>query len=158
MTGHRPAYRIVEDDLSGPEVRALLELHLADMHRISPADSVHALPLERLREPSVRVYSVWDGDRLAAFGALKEVEPGHAEVKSMRAAPDYRGKGAGRAVLEHIIAEARARGYIRLSLETGRTDDYIPARRLYESYGFEPCDAFADYVLDDFSMCMSREL
>ena len=151
-------YRIIEDDLSRPEVLALLNLHLAHMHRISPECSVHALGIERLREPGIAFYTVWDGEVLAAFGALKEVEPGHAEVKSMRAAPEYRGKGAGRAVLEHIVAEAKARGYARLSLETGRTEDYVPARALYESFGFTPCAAFADYVLDDFSMCMSREL
>lgn len=158
MTGQCPAYRVVEDDLSAPEVVALLELHLTDMRRISPECSVHALSLERLREPEVTFYTVWDGEALAAFGALKEVEPGHAEIKSMRAAPTYRGKGAGRAVLEHIIAEAKARGYARLSLETGRTEDYVPARGLYVAYGFKPCAAFADYVLDDFSMCMSRAL
>jgi putative acetyltransferase len=151
-------YRIVEDDLWEPEIVELIEQHLAEAHRVSPPGSVHAMSIERLREPDVTFWSVWDGDALAACGALKELDSTHGEIKSMRAAPAYRGKGAGRAVLEHIIEEAKARGYARLSLETGRTEDYVPARALYESHGFAPCAAFADYVLDDFSMCMSREL
>jgi putative acetyltransferase len=151
-------YRIVEDDLWEPEIVELLELHLAEAHRVSPPGSVHAMTIERLREPDVTLWSVWDGDALAACGALKEIDSSHGEIKAMRAASEYRGKGAGRAVLEHIIEEAKARGYTRLSLETGRTDDYLPARTLYEAYGFEPCAAFADYVLDDFSICMTRTL
>jgi putative acetyltransferase len=151
-------YRIVEDDLSGPEIAALLELHLGEMHQWSPACKVHAMPLERLREPDVTFFAAWDGDTLAACGALKELDPEHGEIKSMRAAPEYRGRGAGRAILEHIMAEALSRGYARLSLETGRTEPFEPAHRLYQGYGFEPCEAFADYVLDDFSICMSREL
>jgi putative acetyltransferase len=151
-------YRIVEDDLSGPEIAALLELHLGEMHQWSPACKVHAMPLERLREPDVTFFAAWDGDTLAACGALKELDPEHGEIKSMRATPEYRGRGAGRAILEHIMAEALSRGYARLSLETGRTEPFEPAHRLYQGYGFEPCEAFADYVLDDFSICMSREL
>jgi putative acetyltransferase len=151
-------YRIVEDDLWEPEIVELLELHLPAAHGVSPPGSVHALSIERLRQPDVTLWSVWDGDELAACGALKELDSTHGEIKAMRAAPEYRGKGAGRAVLEHIIAEAEARGYARLSFETGRTEDYVPARALYEAYGFTPCAAFADYVLDDFSICMSRAL
>lgn len=151
-------YRIVEDDLAGAEVAALLELHLAEAHAWSPACKVHAMPLERLREADVTFWSAWDGDKLAAIGALKELDAGRGEIKSMRAAPAYRGKGAGRAILEHVIAEAQARGYTWLGLETGRPEPFEPARRLYASYGFAPCEAFAEYVLDDFSICMSRAL
>lgn len=151
-------YRIVEDDLSGPQIAALLTLHLDEMHQWSPACKVHAMPLERLREPDVTFYAAWDGDILAACGALKALDPTHGEIKSMRAAPEYRGRGAGRAILEHIMAEALSRGYARLSLETGRTEPFEPAHRLYRGYGFEPCEAFADYVLDDFSICMGRDL
>ena len=151
-------FQIREDDLSGPEIAALLQLHLAEMHRWSPPGSVHAMPIERLRERDVTFYSAWHGERLAACGALKELDPVHGELKSMRAHPDYRGRGAGKAVLAHLLAEARARGYSRVSLETGRPDTYIPARRLYESYGFAECPPFADYAADDFSICMTREL
>ena len=151
-------YRITEDDLAGPEVAALLQHHLAEMHQWSPPESVHAMPIERLRQADVTFYTAWHGDRLAACGALKQLDAGHGELKSMRAHPDYRGRGAGKAVLEHLLAEARTRGYSRVSLETGRPDTYIPARRLYQSYGFAECPPFADYAADDFSICMTRKL
>jgi len=159
MTDHRPApYRIVEDDLSGAEVAALLELHLAEMHKWSPACKVHAMPIDRLREADVTFYAAWDGNRLAAVGALKQLGPDRGELKSMRAAPEYRGRGAGRAILEHLMAEASRRGYRWLGLETGRPDPFQPARRLYEDYGFAECAPFGDYVSDEFSLCMERVL
>ena len=151
-------YRIVKDDLSGPEVADLLRLHLDEMHQGSPACKVHALPLERLREPDVAFWSAWDGERLAAVGALKELGAGRGELKSMRAAPEYRGRGAGEAILQHLMAEARARDYHWLGIETGRPEPFVPARRLYEKHGFAECAAFGDYVSDDFSLCMSRDL
>ena len=151
-------FDIREDDLGGPDVAALLQLHLDEMHAWSPPESVHAMPIERLREPDVTFYAAWDGDRLAACGALKQLDARHGELKSMRAHPDYRGRGAGKAVLVHLLSEARARGYARVSLETGRPDTYIPARRLYESNGFAECPPFGDYRADGFSICMTREL
>jgi len=151
-------YRIVQDDLTGPEVADLLRLHLDEMHQWSPACKVHALPIERLREPDVTFWSAWDGERLAAVGALKELGPERGELKSMRAAPDYRGKGAGKAILLHLMREARERGYSWLGLETGRPEPFVPARRLYEKHGFAECRAFGDYVSDEFSLCMSRDL
>ena len=151
-------YRIVKDDLSGPEVADLLRLHLDEMHQWSPACKVHALPLERLREPDVAFWSAWDGERLAAVGALKELGAGRGELKSMRAAPEYRGRGAGEAILLHLMSEARERGYSWLGLETGVPEPFLPARRLYEKHGFAECAAFGDYVSDDFSLCMSRDL
>ena len=151
-------YHIVEDDLGGPEVAALLALHLREMHQWSPACKVHALPIERLRQPDVTFYSAWDGGTLAAVGALKNLGEHRGELKSMRAAPEYRGKGAGKAILEHLIGEAQARGYTWLGLETGVPEPFIAARTLYASYGFTDCEAFADYVLDEWSVCMSRKL
>lgn len=151
-------YSIREDDLTGPEVAELLRLHLAEMHQWSPVCSVHAMPVERLRAPDVTFFSAWDGDRLAACGAIRQLDARHGELKSMRAHPDYRGKGAGRAVLDHLLAVARARGYTRVSLETGRPEPFRPAQKLYEANGFHECPPFADYTLDDFSICMTREL
>src|SRR5436190_11115273 len=104
-------YRIIEDGLEGQEVIALLAFHLAEMHALSPACKVHALPVERLRQPDVTFYSAWDGDALAAIGALREIEPGRGELKSMRAATAYRGRGAGELILLHLIGEAERRGY-----------------------------------------------
>jgi putative acetyltransferase len=149
---------IVEDDLSGPEIAALLRLHLDEMFGWSPPESVHAMPIERLRQPDVTFYAAWDGAVLAGCGALKHLEGIHGELKSMRAAPAYRGRGVGKAILLHLLAEARKRGYARVSLETGRPDAFLPARRLYEAHGFVECPPFADYVLDDFSVCLTRTL
>lgn len=151
-------YRIREDDLTGPQVADLLAFHLSEMHRWSPACKVHAMPIERLRAPDVTFYSAWDGDTLAAVGALKDLGGERGELKSMRAAPAYRGKGAGRAILEHLLAEAGRRGYRWLGLETGRPAPFQPAQRLYAGYGFAECPPFGDYVSDDFSLCMAREL
>jgi putative acetyltransferase len=151
-------YRIVEDDLSGAEVAELHALHLSGMFELSPADKVHALPIERLRQPDVTFYSAWAGDDLAAIGAIKQLDSTSGELKSMRAAPAWRGKGAGEAILLRLLEEARARGYSWLGLETGRTPDFVPAHSLYAKHGFSECAAFADYVTDEWSVCMGRTL
>lgn len=159
MSDHRPnSYRIVEDDLSGADVIKLLALHLEEMHRLSPPCKVHAMPVERLRQPDVTFYSAWDGDSLASVGALREIDAARGELKSMRATPDYRGKGAGEAILVHLIGEARRRGYTWLGLETGRPAAYLPAQSLYRKHGFAECADFGDYVGDEFSICMDRAL
>jgi putative acetyltransferase len=152
------SYRIIEDDLTSEAIIALLRLHLDEMHQWSPACKVHAMPVERLREADVTFWSAWHGDQLAGCGALKHLDATHGELKSMRAAPLYRGKGVGKAILLHLMAEARARGYTRLSLETGRPAPFVPAQQLYLSHGFAECPPFGDYVSDEFSMCMSKAL
>jgi putative acetyltransferase len=152
------ALRILEDDLSGAQIGALLRYHLDDMQRWSPPGSAHAMPVERLRQPDVTFYSAWDGDALAGCGALRQLDPVHGELKSMRTAPEYLGRGVGRAILLHLLDEARRRGYSRVSLETGRPEPFQPAQRLYRAHGFVECPPFADYVLDDFSLCMTLML
>lgn len=151
-------FRIVEDDLTGTTVTQLLSFHLQEMHRWSPACKVHAMPADRLREPDITFYTALEGDSLAACGALKEIGPGRGELKSMRAAPEFRGQGAGQAILVHLIEQARIRGYGWLGLETGNAEPFIPARKLYEKFGFRECPAFGDYVSDDFSLCMEMNL
>jgi putative acetyltransferase len=146
------------DDLSGPEIRALLEEHLRNMHELSPPESVHALDLAGLRRPEITFWTAWEERTLVGCGALKELDRGHGEVKSMRTASAHRRKGVGRAMLEHIIAEARARSYARLSLETGSMAAFLPARRLYESFGFAYCAPFADYTDDPNSAFMTLAL
>ena len=146
---------IAEDDLSGADVQALVALHLGGMHAESPACKVHALPLDKLRQPGVTFYTARIHGQLAAMGAIKHLEPTHGELKSMRAAPDWRGKGVGEAMLVHLLAVAKARGYVRVSLETGRTEAFAPAIALYRKYGFEECEGFSDYVVDQFSQCLS---
>jgi len=150
--------RIVPDDLTGAPILAVLQLHLDEMHQWSPPESVHAMPAERLRAPDITFFAAWDGEVLAGCGALKHLDAGHGELKSMRAAPAYRGRGVGRALLIHLLQEARARGYIRVSLETGRPAPFHPAQSLYRSHGFVECAPFGDYVSDTFSLCMTKDL
>lgn len=146
------------DDLSGPEIRALLEEHLRNMHALSPPESVHALDIGKLREPDVTFWTAWDNDELLGCGALRELSPAHGEVKSMRTASAHRGRGVARAVLRHILEEARRRSYGQVSLETGRMADFAPAHRLYESFGFTYCEPFGDYVDDPYSVFMTKRL
>ncbi|MEO6389231.1 MAG: GNAT family N-acetyltransferase [Croceibacterium sp.] len=151
-------YRIIADDLRGAEVIDLLAFHLDEMLSLSPPSNVHAMPVERLRQPDVTFFSAWDSDVLAAVGALREIDPARGELKSMRAAPGYRGKGAGEAILLHLVSEAQQRGYTWLGLETGRPEPWAAARQLYRKHGFTPCEDFGDYANDGFSLCMSRAL
>lgn len=147
--------RIRPDDLQDPLVHALLREHLAGVALHSPPESIHALDLDGLRAPGMSFWTVWDGEDLLACGALKELDPTHGEVKSMRTAAAHLRKGAARAMLDHIVAEARHRGYRRLSLETGTAAAFEPAHRLYASAGFVPCGPFADYVDDPYSCFMT---
>jgi putative acetyltransferase len=151
-------FSILQDDLSSSEVLELLQLHLDEMYSWSPPETVHALPAERLREGDVTFYSAWHEGELAAIGALKSLGDGKGEIKSMRAAPGFRGKGAGRAILAHLLDEAQRRGYHWLGLETGRPAPFQPALRLYESFGFNECEPFAEYASNDFSICLSKTL
>ncbi len=151
--------KIVLDDLRGPQIRALLEEHLAHMHSQSPPESVHALDLDRLRQPDISFWSVWsDGDELMGCGALKALDANHGEIKSMRTREAFRGQGVARAVLTHILDTARQRGYERLSLETGAQPGFEPAVRLYEGFGFTRCGPFEGYVEDPLSIFMTRRL
>lgn len=143
--------RIVVDDLSGPEVAALLADHLSSMHELTPAGSVHALDLGGLRGPEVTFWSAWAGAELAGCGALKELDPVRGEVKSMRTAPAYLRRGVAAAVLAEIVSTARSRGYAELLLETGHGPAFDAAHALYARSGFEPCGPFADYTDDPFS-------
>ena len=151
-------FEIRADDVSGPEVAALVREHLASAAVHSPPESVHALDLEGLRAPGVTFWSVWQGSELVGCGALKELDPGHGEIKSMRTAPSHLRKGVAKMLLLHMLDEARKRGYRRLSLETGSMEAFGPARTLYARFGFEPCGPFADYVEDPYSVFMTRVL
>ena len=154
----RPHMDIRRDDLRGPEIRELLEEHLRNMRAISPPESVHALDLDGLRRPEITFWTVWSDDTLLGCGALKQLDATHGEIKSMRTANAHQRKGVARAVLEHILAEARACSYRRLSLETGSLPPFVPARTLYESFGFAYCGPFADYVEDPNSVFMTKVL
>ena len=151
-----PVFRI--DDLTAAATQELVKRHLAGMHESSPACSVHAFDLDKLRQPGVTFWSGWSGEDLICIGALKRLDAANGEIKSMRVADAFLGTGAGRAMLDHIIAEARSAGLTTLWLETGSTDAFMPAIKLYESAGFTTCGPFADYTLDPFSVFMTRAL
>lgn len=146
--------QIVLDDLRGPEIRALLEEHLRHMHELSPPESVHALDLDKLRRPEISFWTAWSGGVLLGCGALKQLSPHEGEIKSMRTAQVARGRGVGRRLLQHVVAEARRRRYTRLWLETGIGPHFEPARTLYASGGFQECGPFADYREDPYSVFM----
>ena len=149
---------IVIDDLSGPEIAAFLQEHIDDMRATSPPESKHALDLEGLRKPEITFWSVYDEDELIACGALKKLTNEHAEVKSMRTSSKARGKGVASKLLQHLIKEARARGYQKLSLETGSMQFFAPARALYTKFGFTECAPFANYTNDPNSIFMQINL
>jgi putative acetyltransferase len=150
--------RIEIDDLTRQEVLALLNEHLSNMYELSPPESVHALDVSKLRAPDITFWTVWHEEALMGCGALKEISPQHGEVKSMRTPASRRRTGAARAILAHIIDVARARRYERLSLETGSSPAFIPAQRLYESFGFTRCGPFGSYGEDPNSVFMSLRL
>jgi putative acetyltransferase len=149
-------FEIRLDDLSGPEVQALIREHMAGMLSNSPRESVHALPLESLRNPDITFWSVWRNAELCGCGALKEIDSMHGEIKSMRTQSQFLRMGVGQAALNHIIQVAMARGYSRLSLETGSGEAFKPALALYGLNGFELCAPFADYKPDPFSVFMTK--
>ena len=150
------------DDLSDPRIEAFMEEHLQDMRATSPPESVHALDMAQLRQPDIAFWSAWlqddDGDTLVGTGALKRLSATHAELKSMRTSTRHRGQGIARQLLNHLLQEARARGFTQLSLETGPQPFFEPARQLYSQHGFVECGPFADYGPDPYSFFMTRAL
>jgi putative acetyltransferase len=146
------------DDLRGPEIAALLTEHLECMAQVSPPESRHALDLERLRQPGITFWTVWAGEELSGCGALKEIDWTHGEVKSMRTAKTHVRRGVASMLLQHIIAEAKRRGYRRLSLETGSMAYFEPARILYRKAGFKECAAFVGYKPDPNSVFFTMEI
>jgi putative acetyltransferase len=149
---------IVIDDLTGPQIAAFLQEHVREMLSVTPVESKHALDLDSLRRPEITFWSVLDGEAVVGCGAIKRLDPAHAEVKSMRTSSTRKRSGIGSRLLGHIITEARRMGYTRLSLETGSADFFLPARRLYAKFGFEYCGPFADYRPDPNSVFLTRTL
>ena len=151
-------FLIRKDDLNGPEIAGLLRAHLLHAATHSPRESIHALDLDRLRSPEITFWSVWSGDALVGCGALKELAPDHGEIKSMHTALAHRCHGVAAHLLTHILNEARARSYSHVSLETGATDGFAPARALYARFGFKSCAPFGGYREDRHSVCMTLDL
>jgi putative acetyltransferase len=160
MTSASDAARIeirVDDPLS-PDVRGLLERHLAFAHDMTPLEHVHALDIEGLTDPALTFFAARRGGTVVGVGAIRQLDPRHGELKSMHTAEAARRTGVARAVVDHMLDVARARGYGRVSLETGAMDAFAPARALYASVGFEPCEPFGDYTRNPYSVCMAMTL
>lgn len=149
---------IREDDLTGEPTRELLAFHLAEARSNTPTEFSFALDLSGLQTPDITVWTAWAGPDLAGVCALKALGDGAGEVKSMRTDPKHLRQGVARALLEHIIGEARRRGMSRLSLETGKVSAYQPALALYRSVGFRDGEPFADYRPSDFNQFLHMEL
>lgn len=146
------------DDPEASDVRSLVETHLAFARRVTPPEDVHAVGVEGLLDPAVTVFSARRAGHVVGVGALRELDEGHGEVKSMHTRQDMRGQGVGRAIVEHLVAVAHARGYRRLSLETGTMEAFAASRALYEATGFEPCPPFGEHEASPNSVCMTRHL
>ena len=156
MLGAMSVIEMRRDDLTAHATRALIAVHLTAMQASAPPESVHALGLDELRGPAVTVWSAWSRGELAGVAALKELEGHRGEIKSMRVHDAFLGQGVGRALVRHLIAVAEERGLTSLWLETGTSDEFLPARRLYERAGFIECGPFEDYVADPHSIFMRR--
>jgi len=144
--------------LDDPRVLNLLRFHVTRALEVSGIESTHALAADALEGPGISFWTAWADGVPLGFGALKELTPDHGEVKSMHVAEQSRGKGVARAIVRHIIAAAKERGYTRLSLETGSMDYFAPARALYRSHGFTECAPFANYRPDPKSTFMTMSL
>ncbi|HEV7649848.1 MAG TPA: GNAT family N-acetyltransferase [Actinophytocola sp.] len=155
--------KIVVDDLTGPRIAEFLAEHVRQLRAISPPESKHALDLDGLRRPGITFWTVLDdtdtdGDTILGCGALKRLDPAHAEIKSMRTSPGRTRGGVASRLLGHIVTEATRGGFSRVSLETGSAAFFLPARRLYAKFGFTYCEPFADYRADPNSVFMTRAL
>ncbi|MCI4588681.1 GNAT family N-acetyltransferase [Sphingobium sp. BYY-5] len=151
-------FDIRPDDLTDPQTRALLALHLSGMLSNSPPDAVFALDLSGLQSPDIQVWTAWDGEEIAGVGALRMLSADQGEIKSMRTHPDHLRRGAAAVLLRHIIAQARQRGMGRLSLETGSGPAFNPALTLYRAHGFTDGDAFGDYTKSAFNQFLHLDL
>ncbi len=153
-----PEFEIRADECQSPEVIALLEEHWAFANQHSPDGCVHALNLAELRKPDVTFLTVWQSTTLAGCGALKEIDPAHGELKSMRTSLAFLRRGVASLLIEAMIRIARDRGYTRLSLETGSNEAFAPARALYHNFGFQETEPFAEYRDNGFSIFMTKSL
>lgn len=149
---------IARADPLDPPVRALIDRQLSFGRSFTPPEFAHALEVEELVDQDVVLFAAREGSEVLAVGALKELDQRHGELKTMHTAEAARGRGIGRAMLDHLLSEARGRGYRRVSLETGTMDAFAPARALYESAGFRPCDPFGSYRRSHHSVYLTLSL
>ena len=148
--------KIQVGELDKPDVKALLTEHHNDMLQHSPIESVHALDLSALKAPNITFWTLRINNELAGCGALKKIESGHGEIKSMRTSQSHLRKGVAKQLLQHILEQAKQLNYTRVSLETGTMAAFLPAKKMYEQFGFEICEPFANYRKDPYSLFMTK--
>ena len=151
-------WTIHEGELDREDVRCLLAQHFAEMRAGSPPSACHVLPAEGLKSPGIRFFTLREGGTLLGCGALKRLEPGHGELKSMRTADTARGRGIGKAMLDHLTAFAKSDGMTQLSLETGSSEQFAAALRLYQREGFEDCGPFGGYIDTPFTRFFTKAI
>jgi len=152
------SWTVREGELDREDVRDLLAQHFAEMRAGSPPSACHVLPVDGLKDPAIRFFTLRENDKLLGCGALKRLADDHGEVKSMRTAGAALGRGVGKRVLDHLTEVAKSEGITRLSLETGSTGQFGAALRLYEREGFEPCEPFGGYADTPFTRFFTKEI
>tara|TARA_Y100000817_G_C16700738_1_gene474721 strand:+ start:366 stop:824 length:459 start_codon:yes stop_codon:yes gene_type:complete len=138
----------IQNNFDDYEVNKLLKKHFIELRSVSPEGSTHVLDIDGLKNTSIKFWSLWEENKLVGCGALKFLETYHGEFKSIRVADDFRKKGYGKKIIYHLISESKEIGIKKLSVETGSGNFFLPARKLFTSCGFKPCDPFAHYKLD----------
>ena len=148
----------LENNFDHPEVNDLLIKHFIELRSVSPEGSAHVLDIPGLKVSSIKFWSLWDENQLIGCGALKFLDETHGEFKSIRVADKFRGKGAGEKIISHLIDEAKKIGIKKLSVETGTGEFFLPARKLFQKFGFKKCEPFAHYKEDPNSCYFNLEI
>ena len=138
----------IEGNFDNSEVNNLLKKHFIELRSVSPAGSTHVLDIDGLKDPSIKFWSLWENNKLVGCGALKFLEKNHGEFKSIRVADEFKKKGIGERIINHLIEEAKKLKISKLSIETGAGDFFLPARNLFSKFGFAKCPPFAHYKND----------
>ena len=146
----------IEGNFDHPEVNELLSKHFIELRKASPEGSAHVLDIPGLKVSSIKFWSLWEDDKLMGCGALKFLNKGHGEFKSIRVHDVYRGKGNGIKVIKHLIEEAKKLNITRISIETGAGKFFEPARKLFQKCNFKPCEPFAHYKEDINSLYLTK--
>ena len=142
----------IEGNFDNSDVNDLLKKHFIELRSVSPAGSTHVLDIDGLKDPSIKFWSLWEGKKLIGCGALKFLEKEHGEFKSIRVADEFRKRGIGERIINHLIEEAKKLKISKLSIETGAGEFFLPARKLFSKFGFKTCPPFAHYK-DDPNSC-----
>tara|TARA_A100000164_G_C21556339_1_gene607482 strand:+ start:81 stop:548 length:468 start_codon:yes stop_codon:yes gene_type:complete len=148
----------IEDNFNDPEVNQLLNNHFIELKSVSPKGSTHVLDIPGLQVSSIKFWSLWENNKLMGCGALKFLDKNHGEFKSIRVHDNFRGKGYGLKIINHLIEEAKKLDINRLSIETGSGNFFAPARKLFNKCGFKPCPPFAHYKIDVNSLYFTKHL